>query len=54
MSKYIILTILVLLIGLFTRLAVVNFEDKRYFNFGVDVAWDIWWVLKLIMLALEW
>lgn len=54
MGKYISLVILTLAMGLFTWLAVTDFKNENYFGFGVDVAFDIWWILKLVMLVLEW
>ena len=52
-KQTILLTILVVMIGFETRWAAETFQNGQFFLFGAAIAFGIWWIVRLIMLAIE-
>lgn len=53
MKTYILLAMLILMIGFNTWVAVAAFHNAKWFAFGINIAWCIWWAAKMIVLAFE-
>lgn len=53
MKTYILLAMLILMIGFNTWVAVAAFQNAKWFAFGINIAWCVWWAAKMIVLAFE-
>ena len=50
---YILLLILTLAMGFNTNLAAKAFQSGQFFVVGMNIAWDIYWILKMIELVFD-